>query len=369
MKACIVTFQSAYNYGAVLQAFALQTYLNSNYAKTVILDYHNKLIDDSYRAPGIADFIKKPKNAVFKEMQAILYHGKKSKIDKFRNACLSLTKSYDVFDVSEAYNEADVFVTGSDQVWNYMIVGRDSTFYLDFAKDKPKCSYAASFGVSKIPEEYNSFYQENIKKIDYISVREEAGVQIAADFSGKPVCVMPDPTLLIEKRTWEDMIIKPKIKRKYILVYKITKADQLLLYAKKISRITGLPVVFIPNDLKDGIVGQLKTNVGPLEWLGYIHEAEYIITNSFHGTVFSILFSKKFFVEVSGKVNPSTSRLSSLLKMFGLENRTIDHFTQSMLKEEVDIESVDAVLQLQKDKTRAFLGDFFGNADRRINVL
>lgn len=364
MKACIVTFQSAYNYGAVLQAYALQEYLNANFATTVILDYHNKAIDDSYRAPCIVDFIKKPKNAVFKGMQAILYRGKKNKIDKFRNVCLSMTKRYDSSDVSDAYDEADVFVTGSDQVWNYLIVGRDSTFYLDFAKDKPKCSYAASFGVSKIPEEYNSFYKENVKRIDLISVREEAGAQIAVDFSGKPVCVMPDPTLLLEKQTWEDLIIRPKTKGKYILVYKITKADQLLLFAKKISCITGLPIVFIPNDLKDGMVGQLKTNVGPCEWLGYIHEAEYVITNSFHGTVFSILFSKKFFAEVSGKVNPSTSRLNSLLKMFDLENRKIDHFTQIMLEVEIDIESVDAVLRLQRDKTRAFFEAFFGITNR-----
>lgn len=359
MKACIVTFQSAYNYGAVLQAYALQGYLNANFASAVILDYHNSAIDDSYKAPCLADYFRRPKNAIFKGFQTIVYCGKRKKIDEFRNSRLSMTKYYDSHSISDAYDEADVFIVGSDQVWNYLIVGRDSTFYLDFAKDKPKCSYAASFGVSKIPEEFNLFYQDNLKRIDYVSVREEAGAQIVEEFAGKPVCVMPDPTLLLAREEWEKLTISPKTKGKYILVYKITKADQLLLFAKKISRITGLPIVFIPNDLKDGMVGQLKTNVGPCEWLGYIHDAEYVITNSFHGTVFSILFSKKFFAEVSDRVNPSTSRLNSLLKMFGFENRTIASFTQSMLEIEIDMESVDAVLRVQSGKTCAFFKSFF----------
>lgn len=361
MKACIVTFQSAYNYGAVLQAYALQKYLNDSFAETSILDYHNQGIDDSYRAPQITDFIKKPKNAVFKGIQTILYYEKKRKIDEFRNDCLSMTKRYDVSNISDAYEEADVFITGSDQVWNYLIVKKDSTYYLSFAKDKPKCSYAASFGVNSIPKEYLSFYQQNIKKIDWISVREEAGAQLASTLSGKEVYVMPDPTLLIGGQSWESVMIRPERRKPYILVYKITKADQLLVFAKQISQMTGLPIVFIPNDIKDGIVGKLKTNVGPREWLGYIHDAEYVITNSFHGTVFSILFSKKFFAEVSGKVNPSTSRLNSLLKLFNLENRKIDHFTQSLLKVEIETETVENILHQQRDKTRNFFEKVFIN--------
>ena len=93
--------------------------------------------------------------------------------------------------------------------------------------------------------------------------------------------------------------------------------------------------------------------------MGYIKNAEYVVTNSFHGTVFSILFNKKFFSEVSSKVNPSTSRLNSLLKMFGLERRTIEQFTENLLTEEIDSEAVNRVLISQKNKAHEFFKEVF----------
>jgi hypothetical protein len=143
------------------------------------------------------------------------------------------------------------------------------------------------------------------------------------------------------------------------LVYKITKADKLLTFAKKLSQKTGLPIVYIPNDLKSGSVGKLKLDVGVEEWLGYIKNAEYVVTNSFHGTVFSILFERKFFAEMSKKVNPSTSRLNSLLKMFGLENRTFDNYTDEMLNGELCHSAIEEQLKFQKDKANAFFEQVF----------
>ena len=171
MKACITTFQSAYNYGAVLQAFALQEYLSMNFAETKILNYHSKEIDASYENPKLLDYIHNPKNAMFRLIQGILYKGKKTKIDAFRKQYFNLTKRYDNSNISDAKHDADVFVTGSDHVWNYLIVNKNSTYYLDFAQGKRTCSYAASFGISSIPKEYREFYKKNLENIEYISVR------------------------------------------------------------------------------------------------------------------------------------------------------------------------------------------------------
>lgn len=365
MKAGIVTFQSAYNYGAVLQAFALQEYLNRNFAETKILDYHNKKMDASYQNPQLTDFFRNPKNAVFKTFQSVLYRGKKIKIDQFRKQHLLLTQRYDKDNVTEAKDEADVFITGSDQVWNYLIVNKDSAYYLDFATEKTTCSYAASFGISEIPKEYRTFYKQNLRKIDFISVREKNGVGLVESLIGQRAEVMPDPTLLINQKTWEMLSIAPAQKEKYILVYKITKADRLLKFAKTLSKKTGLSIVYIPNDLKSGSIGHLKTNVGPEEWLGYIKHAEYIVTNSFHGTVFAVLFNKKFFSEVSDKVNPSTSRLQSLLVMFGLEHRTIDQYTDIVLDEELDAEKIKDVLATQRSYAHEYFRKVFKSGENK----
>lgn len=359
MKACIITFQSAYNYGAVLQAFALQEYLNKNFAETRVLDYHNKEIDASYQNAQLIDFVRNPKNAVFKSIQGVLYKGKKRKIDLFRKHYLKITKQYDSANIAEAQNEADVFITGSDQVWNYLIVNRDGAYYLDFARNRKTCSYAASFGIASIPLEYQDFYKKSLDNIDYISVRETNGVEIVKSMTGREAKVMPDPTLLVNQKIWNEMCVAPNQIGKYILVYKITKADRLLSFSKELSKKTGLPIVYIPNDLKSGSIGKLKTDVGPEEWLGYIKNAEYVVTNSFHGTVFSILFNKKFFAEVSSKVNPSTSRLKSLLKMFDLGKRSIENFTDEMLMEELDSEAIKNVLLLERNKAHDFFKEIF----------
>ena len=359
MKACIITFQSAYNYGAVLQAFALQEYLNENFAETRILDYHNKEIDASYQNAHLIDFICNPKNAIFSSVQGVLYKEKKKKIDLFRKHYLKITERYDSSNITDAQNEADVFITGSDQVWNYLIVNRDGAYYLNFVKDKRTCSYAASFGIASIPLEYQDFYKKNLNNIDYISVRETNGVEIVKSMIGRDAKVMPDPTLLLNQKIWNEMCVAPNQIGKYILVYKITKADKLLSFSKELSKKTGLPIVYIPNDLKNGSIGKLKTNVGPEEWLGYIKNAEYVVTNSFHGTVFSILFNKKFFAEVSSKVNPSTSRLKSLLEMFDLGKRTIEKFTDEMLIEELDSEAINNVLLLERNKAHDFFEGIF----------
>lgn len=359
MKACIITFQSAYNYGAVLQAYALQNYISSEFAEIKILDYHNEKIDSAYARPCFRDFLCNPKNAVFKVIQTIIFKGKREKIDEFCKKYFILSKRYDKCNISEASEIADVFITGSDQVWNYLIVGKDGSYYLDFVKNKKTCSYAASFGVSSIPKEYVEFYRNMLNNVNHISVREEKGVELVEQLTSKHAVVMPDPTLLIDMEQWKEISISPKQTKPYILVYKITKADCLLKFAKQISRKTGFPIIYIPNDLKDGLIGKLNTNIGPREWLGYIQNAEYVITNSFHGAVFSIIFRRKFFVEASSRTNVSTSRLNSLLKLFGLENRLLESYSDNMLKEDVCDELISRILEKQCKQANQFFKSVF----------
>ena len=354
-KLAIITFHAAYNYGAVLQAYALQEYLSREYGDTRIVDYHNKDIDKSYAKPSLSDIIRNPKKSLFKLFQSILYKKKNARIVQFRKDFLKLTKRYDLNNIVDANNEADVFVTGSDQVWNYMIIGKDTTFFLDFVeKEKLTCSYAASIGVKEIPEAYVEEYKKALSHVKKISVRETAGVQTLRNIGIEEVEVMPDPTLLLSKELWEQLSVKPDIKRKYILVYKITTSDKMIDFAKELSCATKLPLIYIPNDLKSGVIGSLKLDVGPREWLGYIRNAEYVVTNSFHGTVFSILFGVKFFSEVSKKVNPSTSRLLTLLSMFNFEDRIIDRFDADMLDKDLPISHISGICLEQQKHAHQF---------------
>lgn len=361
MKANIVTFHLANNYGAVLQAYALQQFLNDNFCETYILDYHSDLFNKLNSKPSLNDWTNNPKNSAFKFLQNAIYKGKNKKIENFRDNYLKLTPSYTKDNIFRASDQADVFITGSDQVWNYLIINQDKNYFLDFVNNKTTCSYAASFGVSTIPNSYIAFYFKNLRKLNYISTREIQGVNLVKDIINKDAYIMPDPTLLLDRTTWNNISYECTEDKKYILVYKITKADQLISFAKKLSKKTGLPIIYIPNDLKSGIVGKTITNVGPQDWIGYIKNAEYVVTNSFHGTVFSIIFNKKFFSEVSTKVNPSTSRIESLLKMFNLEKRTFDHYTEDMLYQELNSDKIQEIMIEQRKLAYDFFKEVFKN--------
>lgn len=327
MKACILTFHSANNYGALLQAYALQSFLEMNAIDVKILNYYSEDISRSYKFPLFSDFFHNTKRSLVLTIQHFLFKGKRKKCNSFRKQYLCLTKEYDKTNIALANDEADIFIVGSDQVWNYQIINQDDVFFLSFVKNKITCSYAASFGVDSIPNKFEDFYKNHLSKIKFISVRENSGVTLCKKIIDREVEQLPDPVFLLPKSMWETVQKKPKSVKPYILVYKITKADKLLTFAKILSKKTGLQIIYVPNDLKDGIIGSLNLSVGPEEWLGYIKNAEYVITNSFHGTVFSIIFKKKFFVEVANNSNKTGSRLYSLLELFDLQNRLISDNT------------------------------------------
>ena len=354
MKTYIITFQSAKNYGAVLQAHALQCYLDYKYGNVSIIDYRNPNVEKNYSFPSLKNVLSNPQNALFRMIQSILYRGKYKKITEFKEKKMKLTIPCDSQSVKMITTDGDVFITGSDQVWNYLITGEDETYFLGFVTNKITCSYAASFGIAEIPQNHLVFYERGLKKISHISVRENQGKQILDTMGIKGVQVLCDPTLLLERSFWLKLCESPKNRGKYILVYKITTVDNLLDFARNLSQKTKLPVVYIPNDLKSGCIGSLKLNVGVEQWLGYIKNAEYVVTNSFHGTVFSILFGRKFFSEVSRKVNPSTSRLLTLLEMFHLKERIIADYKEFLLFKELDMLEIDRVLFQQRKMTEEF---------------
>lgn len=360
MKVCIITFQSAYNYGAILQNYALQKFIEDNFGNVAVLNYHNKNIDNSYKIQKINLLFRNPKAYISKLSKVIAFKRKNKKIDAFRKKYINLTKYYDSSNIAEANKEGDIFITGSDQVWNHLITGLDSTYYLSFVENKPTCSYAASFGVSEIQKEYISFYKENLTKINYISVREDSSIKLINKIIDRDAKLVTDPTLLINQKAWAKLATKPKIRKKYILVYKITKADKLISFAKLLSKKTGYQIIYIPNDLKNGIIGHTIFDAGPEEWLGYIKNAEYVVTNSFHGTVFSIIFEKEFFVECSTKLNKTTSRIEGLLSILRLKDRIIDSTDNIKIDCEIDYRPVKDKIEIIKNDSYEFLNKVIG---------
>lgn len=275
----IVTIQSN-NFGNRLQNYALETVIRS-------IGYDVQTIKRTPSDKGI----KKVKSII-----KIFYHyvlnDRESKFHKF-NKLLSYGEGYALSDMTSAElsESYDYFITGSDQVWNpyYDFIG--SADLLAFAPSNKRIAYAASFGVQDIPEEKVPVYAENLQKFKVISVREEEGAVIVKRITGKDAQIVLDPTLLFSQDDWTKIekrtIAVPK--NPYVLVYSLgEKNDD---FKEKISELSDHYEIFdITKVNKNG----KKEAIGPAEFIYLIHHAYIILTDSFHASVFSILYHKKF---------------------------------------------------------------------------
>ena len=206
-------------------------------------------------------------------------------------------------------------------MWNCDCTHEDYTYMLDFLPDDfPSYSYAASFGYRDIPEKYKKKTISLLKRFNGITVREQKASAIIEEYLDISVPVVVDPVLLLEKEIW-GQLIKP-IEKRYIFVYQAEKQPELIELAKNIAKKRKCPI-YIVSTVWRGTVGRNVKNVSdcsPEMFLSYLKNAEVVITNSFHGTAFSILFNKEFWVQPLSR-NNTNSRIDSILALMGLEQR------------------------------------------------
>jgi hypothetical protein len=367
-KIGIITFHRSYNYGAVLQTYALQNFILSLGYDSEVIDYKNSMLRRYHRS-------------VFRNMLSYFWNriGKRSlvgnsrqiKTDNFiaSHVWVAKTKYTDSSVLHRNPPQYDAYVTGSDQVWNPNITGGDSSYFLTFVpKNKLKISYAASFGVTILNDEYKKKYLDYLQGIDIISVREYEGKAIVNDLIRKDVQVTVDPTLLLEKQDWEKIAILYNNKKPYVLCYhmpgdKIVNRAIILL-ARKIARINNWEIISIgQKEYMRLLPGNKKIfNAGPDEFVGLIRNAAFVITNSFHGTVFSIIYNKPFYIPINYNLPVEqvlSSRITSLLKMLNIENRLVpaDLRFDELNIEEIEYGKVNVLLRKAREESRRFLID------------
>ena len=314
------------NYGAVLQTFALNHYLR-------LQGYDNKVIKYIY-SNGYDDrtTFQKFRSVIWRKyFRPFIQDTKRIEKTELFKRKITFTQIFQTREsLSKIASEFDTYIVGSDQVWNPRFVGEDKNWFLDFTSKK-KIAYAASFGLSVLPQQYMVKYKEQIKKLDAISVREESAAKLIQDMGLSMPQVVLDPVFLLSKEQWLKLAVKPK-QQKYILCYympgfaPVEKKIKTLakFYAKKYN----YPILNIGKKeysrfffWENNLLG-----IGPAEFLGLIANAEMIITNSFHGTAFSVLFDKKFISVINtalGKKDLS-SRIVDLLKGIGHTSSLLD---------------------------------------------
>lgn len=360
----VITRHSPANYGSLLQAIATIRAIESLGNTCEIIDYWKR---DEMGLEAIKTSLNgKPawKNNPLKKAAyiALRYPGEAiatKRFDKMRTKYLKLThRCYTTEELTRL--EADVFMTGSDQVWGPMLDGKyDANYFLNFVEEgKRKVSYAGSFGRSEFSPEIISSYKTMLRKYHAITVRESSAMQLLNDWGISCAGQVLDPTLLLNAQQWEEYIAAP-IKGDYVLIYEIHNNPRLDDYAKRFAAHVGLPLVRVSPTLHQATRGGkfiFCPEVG--KFLSYIKNAKYMLTDSFHGTAFGINLNTQF-IEVLPN-NKTGARNQSILQLTGLQNRIVTDFNDfSLAQKVIDFEKVNAIIENERLKSIEILKQLF----------
>lgn len=356
-KIMIVTFNNADNYGAKLQEYALQKFLQSNNYYVSVLNYNNKLISSQYK------LFKTNGKTIGSKVKSIIksilflkanYLRRKSFIE-FDKKNINLTvKCNKVKEVEKIAIQYDYLIAGSDQIWNPKITGvLDDVYTLNFKwKNGKRISYAASVGDSTFIQEYLNEFKRKISKLDYISVREVESQKELHKVINKNITTVIDPIFLLESDDWNELIDTSRIiKDKYIFTYMVEEDSKFIKFVNEFSKKTNLRIIHFDQKNKNynNILKKCYTK-GPQIFLNLLLNAEYVITTSFHATAFSVLYHKNFYVFPHKKTG---GRVINLLSKLELIDRIQKDNT--FIEKKIDWNIVDKKLYVEKEKSKNWI--------------
>lgn len=340
-KVGIITILKVNNYGAELQAYATQKIMNRIGYDAEIIDYlyyrNIKHIKERCSLPfypyplkyRLKEWGLRAKDYLERLYKTSVYTKRESRFNEFHNrfnrfSLKQYRKYSELFENPPIY---DAYCVGSDQVWNPRCYTNLSAYFLKFAPSNAiKFSYASSFGVKELPKNAKLQYKECINGLSHISVRENTGIDIVKNLVGREAKLVADPTLLLSKNDWKE-VEQPleNIPQAYVLVYELHPIAMIMALAKEIANRNNLKIVRIckdSNSKSDNADVIYVKDAGPSEFVYLFNNADAVVTNSFHGTAFSINFNKNFYCVLSLKQS-NNSRQINLLNKCGLMDRIV----------------------------------------------
>lgn len=337
MRIKTITCHDVYNHGASLQAYALQAYLESLGHNVEIIDYKPHYLSRHYQLWSVDNPVyEKPflkQLYLMAKLPGRLMALKRKRLfDDFTAQYLKLTKHrYHSNDELKANPPlADVYIAGSDQIWNTMFQnGRDAAFYLDFAPSvKKKISYAASFATEDVGDEYKPFVRKMLQNFDIISIRERCSLPLLKTMGRADGIAVCDPVFLLSKAQWESLLPQQQIKERYMLVYDTEFSNQLKRIAQRIAKEKNLKIYNVSGS-RIGYADKELWASGPLDFVRLVRDAQYVVSNSFHATAFSLIFERNFCViNRSEEIN---ERMKSLLSSYHIEDRLTMSYSEPLL--------------------------------------
>lgn len=330
------------NYGSALQTFALYTVVNSLGYKCTIINhnyptsYHlkNALGNEFNPSQNILNpkvFFRKAKSSIKHLIRFFIKANypkdiNKELLENFLKECTFTEVCYDKDSIMINPPIFDIYLTGSDQVWNPRYCHHDYSFLLNFTKDEQKrVAYASSFGSKELLPDFKNDYSKLLSRYSYVSTRERSGVKIFNDLTGKKAEYCLDPTMLLTKDMWHqyanhnEKLREEKYILCYIQNYAFTPYPYIDNLIRKVKKLTGYKVKIISQDVYEKVKGyEVQYNVGPKEFLDLYENASFVVACSFHAIVFSLIMRKPFIAVMNNK-KTNDDRQANIIKEFDLE--------------------------------------------------
>ncbi|OKZ21177.1 MAG: hypothetical protein BHV77_08775 [Bacteroides sp. 43_108] len=322
MKIGILTFHRAHNYGAVLQAYALKEFLKTIYSDVEVVDYKPSYFEIYNNGSNFKNLLSTSLVRFIKNLYFYPYIKKRNDaFNKFIKDDISpSSKCYTQKDTIKGY---DVLVYGSDQIWNGNHTnGPDNIFwgYMTSVETK-KIVYAASTSETFFNIEKAQYIKNALQNFDSISVRERSILTLLNKYTEKSIEYVVDPTFLLSKRNWIDKFNLKETKHDYILIYQVRETPLTLEIAKDYAKKNNLRIIILTKMVYQYFDSKYNQTASPKDFVSLIMNADLVLTTSFHGTIFSVIFRKNFYtINVNKEIN---ERSFSLLSNIGLNNRLI----------------------------------------------
>lgn len=357
-KIGILTFHQALSYGAKLQAYALQTFMNNNGIENEIIDYTCPFMYSHLIRPIRFGKTHKTK-AILRSFLTMRQTGiDRRKSVAFRTKYMKLSRPFNEKNISEAKDEYAAFIAGSDQVWSPVCVGGDPVYFLNFALPEQKYSYAASIGEKELVPDKAENFKNLLSDFQRFSVREESAAAIIKNLLGRESTINVDPTLLLKAEEWDKIAAPVKNinpDEPYIFLFNVKTPKNLFAYAKRLGKKTGCKIYSIQKNRRNRVKGvNYLDPVTANEFVWLIKNARYVVTNSFHGTAFSIIYKKDYAIEfdyLGGRNNRSEELMTDL----GISGREITASTDPNPESPVDWDSVEKKLAIHRQSSLDYL--------------
>ncbi|MCQ2416657.1 MAG: polysaccharide pyruvyl transferase family protein [Oscillospiraceae bacterium] len=369
MKVSVITLHSSINYGSVLQTYATQTVLKSVGAEAEFVDYYRPNNTEHHRVREVMssggykklhDMSLGLADPVLRQIARKRINRRLIPLKKFLKQYCTLTENayYSIKELQSNPPMADVYMTGSDQVWNTDWNGKiDRAYFLEYAPEgKKRIAYSASIGKTELNDKEKVAFRQMLKKYDSISMREQSGVEVLESLGIDSVQVL-DPTLMLNRDEWCKLAVEAPVKKPFLLVYQLNHNPEMRAYTEKMAAKLGLELVNIKKAkerqlrAKPGITDIVAPDVGQFIWL--FRNAKYVITDSFHATAFSLNFHTPFLIILPKLFS---TRLESITALTHTGNRILTDLTDTKtIQKPIDWEYADSVLQKEREKSLDFL--------------